>query len=75
MANRFNARGILAESFRNRLGRIRGVEPGGNWVGIQAFGLTFNESLPDIWSLQCNAQVSGSAAGIFLAVPAANPTD
>lgn len=73
MANRFNARGILAESFRNRLGRIRGEEPGGNWVGIEAFGLPFNEFLPGACRLQCGA--SGSAAGAFLAVPAASPSN
>lgn len=65
MANRFNARGILAESFRNRLGRIRGEEPGGNWVGIEAFGLPFNEFLP-------GAPAPGSAAGVV--VPAASPS-
>lgn len=75
MHQRETAKDFLRTRFAARLDRIRGVEPGGNWVGIQAFGLTFNESLPDIWTLQCNAPVSGSAAGIFLAVPAANPTD
>lgn len=72
MANRFNARGILAESFRNRLGRIRGEEPGGNWVGIEAFGLPFNPNMSGACRLQCG--VPGSAAGAFLAVPAASPS-
>lgn len=42
--NYFNARETLAESWRNRLPRLRGEAPGGNWVGIEVFGMPINES-------------------------------
>lgn len=47
MANLFNAREILAESYRNRLPRLRGAEPGGNWIDIRCFGLPFNEQMSE----------------------------
>lgn len=60
MHQRETAKDFLRTRFAKRLDRIRGVEPGGNWVGIQAFGLTFNELLPGACRLQCGAP--GSAA-------------
>lgn len=71
MANLFNAREILAESYRNRLPRLRGVEPGGNWIDIRCFGLPFNEFLP----ARCLIAPGHAAEGVRLSPSAANPSD
>lgn len=56
MPNLFNAKQILLESFRNRIPRIRGAEPGGNWIDIREFGLPLNEHMPDV----CRLPTTGS---------------
>lgn len=63
MLNRFNAKEILSERWRNR----RGIP----WTPIQCFGLPLNEFLPDACRLQSTAQ--GSAAEVSLLASAAIP--
>lgn len=76
MANLFNAREILAESYRNRLPRLRGVEPGGNWIDIRCLHLPFNEELSDACRFlpeRCLLRAPGHAAeGVRLSPSAAD---
>jgi hypothetical protein len=67
----FNAKEVLLESYRHRFARLRGEAPGGNWVGIEDFGLPLNEELPDVCRLSPQASATGNAAGTSATVPAA----
>lgn len=61
MPDYFSARETLAESYRNRLPRLRGVEPGGNWVDIREFGLPLNEHMSDACRLAERAHATMEA--------------
>lgn len=65
----FTARETLVELYRPRFARLRGEAPGGNWVGIEDFGLPLNETQSDACRLQ--PQHVGAAWGVSLSPPAA----
>lgn len=58
MPNLFNARETLVELYRNRIPRLRGEKPGGNWIDIRAFGLPLNEDLSDACRLAEHARAT-----------------